>query len=146
MRIYDSYSNLVYLQQELRGLASAMQPMAVQLSEQWLAQAVRSARTSYLETWNPVVQSLVDGGSTPRPSAMSKLGALGDRTPRVDPLSYVMYINTCRRFFEHIQNMSQIHREHRVHRDMGLADSLRDDVIRSVHLVLIKAWWGPCIR
>jgi len=110
-----------------------MQPMAVQMSEQLLSQAVRSARTLYLESWNPVVQSLVDDSSAPRPSAMSKLGALGDRTQRVDPLSYVVHVDMCRRFFEHIQEMVQIHREHRVHRDMGLADSLRDDVIRYVH-------------
>lgn len=124
-------NNVVYLQKELREMAPAMQPLAVQLSDKLLAQAVRSARTAYLESWNPVVQSLVDDAAVPRPSAMSKLGALGDRSARVDPLSYVQDIDP-RRFFEHIQDMSQLHRENSVHRDLGLADSLRDDVIRYV--------------
>lgn len=96
--MYDSHSNLIYLQKELRGMASALQPMAVQMSEQLLVQAVRSARTTYLESWNTVVQSLVDDPSAFRPSAMSKLSALGDRTPRVDPLSYVLYANSVAAF------------------------------------------------
>lgn len=42
--------------------------------------------------------------------------------------------------------MNQIHRQHKVLRDMGLADSLRDDVSRYVCAMLTKAWWGPCMQ
>lgn len=118
-------NNTSYLQQEVSQMHGILPPAAAASIDQLLKQALRSARTSYLESWNNVVNSLVDDGpSLSRAGTIGKLGVLSNNERNRD---------TTARFFEQISEKERIHRTQPLLRsNRALLESLRDDVVRYV--------------
>lgn len=62
-------------------------------AEHVVTHALRTAHTSYLESWNVVVQALVDDQSAARSGPMGKFAVLSDRS-KPDAFAYVQYALT----------------------------------------------------
>ncbi|WFD29868.1 exocyst complex component exo70 [Malassezia sp. CBS 17886] len=117
-------SNITYLQRELAALQPTLDPSTASASERVLSQALRSARTSYLESWNSVVSTLVDdGGNSPHPGRLSAFGH-NDGAAAHDPFA---------RFYDALQEKERIHRKHPLDRtNPALSKCIREDVSRLV--------------
>lgn len=116
-------NNVSYLQQELAQLQGALPPAVCSAGEQLLRQVQRTARTSYLESWNSVVNALMDDGAAPsRTSPGGVFGALSGNDRGRDATG---------RFFEQLGEQERIHRSQPLLRsNPALTEALRDDVIR----------------
>lgn len=106
-------NNFTYLHTELRSIS--LTPGAMTACDQILSRVLRTARMTYLETWNGVVQSLQTDPS------LVHTGTARQHTVRTDPIQV---------FFEQLQKMEQVHHTHPL--GPGIAVPLRDDVVRIV--------------
>ncbi|WFD36889.1 exocyst complex component exo70 [Malassezia cuniculi] len=128
-------NNIVYLQAQLV-TARAVPPNALPACDQQLAQALRTARTSYLETWQHVVNSLVEEPGLTRSNTISKLSSLGggggsssSSDKSRDPARCVY---AYRNFNDYLAQMQAIHAKHPLRPEGRLNETLRDDVTRLV--------------
>lgn len=118
-------NNLSYLQQELAQMQSLLPAAAVSAGDQLLKHAQRSARTTYLESWNSVVNVLTeDASGLTRAGTIGRLGGLGGADRSRD---------TTARFFQQLAEKERIHRaQPLLQNNPALIESLRDDVVRYV--------------
>ncbi|KAI3629237.1 hypothetical protein CBS9595_000309 [Malassezia furfur] len=126
-------NNLSYLQQELTQMHSLLPAAAVSSGDQLLKHAQRAARTSYLESWNSVVNALTeDAPGLSRAGTIGRLGSLGGAGRSQD---------TTARFFQQLAEKERIHRaQPLLQNNPALIESLRDDVVRYVALLT-----QPCL-
>lgn len=126
-------NNITFLQQELAQMQSTLPMPVVSAGDRMLQQAQRSARTSYLESWNSVVNALTDeGAGLSRTGTMGKFGGLGSNDRSRDSTA---------RFFEQLGEKERIHRSQPLVRsNPALIDALRDDVVR--YVCRIYAAWS----
>ena len=119
-----THSNLPYVRQEVLS-ASVLPSTAVPACERLLNQALRNARTTYLESWNSVVSCLTDDvpGITRQGSRLGHFGADRSANSR----------DAFTGFSEGLAEKERVHRLHPIMRSSGgLNESLRDDVVRLV--------------
>ena len=122
-------SNISYLQAQLVA-ARALPPNTHAVCEQQLAQALRRARTSYLETWQAVVYSLVDDPGLSRNNTISKLSSLGSDRDQERLRDSLKCVSADRNFCDLLAQMQAIHTKHPLHAHGNLNETMRDDVVR----------------
>lgn len=115
-------------------MSKTLPSAALNATEQIITHVLRTARMSYLESWNMVVQSLQD---TP---SLVRSGSIQQRNSRPGSIQYVfcLFFTHIRIFVEQIRMMEEIHRTHPIQRFMNLSSSLHEDVARCVQLNLLQ--------